>query len=175
MVDIAAPLTPHRVEVLRWVEAGCPDSGMPGEGAKHTARALQGRRLVTVSRRDGRWSAALTERGRYYLDNGRYPELTGTASGDPSESPTAQTASGGKGRQPTVQPAVIHEATVLIERRGQVVHGRARRRPSRFVTYILVTPPDGPPLDRPPGQVRAGGRSEKRPAATQAPHFGRLN
>src|SRR5947208_16761049 len=107
MVDIAAPLKPHQVEVLRWVEAGCLDAGMPGDGAKHTARALQGRRLVTVSRRDGRWSAELTDRGRYYLDNGRYPELTGTTSRDLSESSSMPTASGGKGRQLTAQPAVI--------------------------------------------------------------------
>ncbi|WP_203837459.1 hypothetical protein [Winogradskya humida] len=116
MVDIAAPLKPYQVEVLRWVEAGCHDAGMPGDGAKQTARALQGRRLVTVSRRNGRWSAALTERGRYYLDNGRYPELTGTTSRDLSESSSTPVASGGKGQQPTAQPAVIQEATALIER-----------------------------------------------------------
>ncbi len=116
MVDIAAPLKPYQVEVLRWVEAGCHDAGMPGDGAKQTARALQGRRLVTVSRRNGRWSAALTERGRYYLDNGRYPELTGTTSRDLAESSSTPVASGGKGQQPTAQPAVIQEATALIER-----------------------------------------------------------
>lgn len=116
MVDIAAPLKPHQVEVLRWVEAGCPDPGMPGDGAKHTARASQGRRLVTASRRDGRWSATLTERGRYYLDNGRYPAVTSTATSDLLESSPTQATSGGKSRQPTAQPSVIQEATVLIER-----------------------------------------------------------
>lgn len=34
--------------MLRWVEAGCPDADMPGEGAKHTARALQGRRDLAI-------------------------------------------------------------------------------------------------------------------------------
>ncbi|MBX7269553.1 hypothetical protein KIF24_28455 [Micromonospora sp. Llam7] len=119
MVDIAAPLKSHQVEVLRWVEAGCPDADMPGDGAKHTARALQGRRLVTVSRRDGRWSAALTERGRYYLDNGRYPVVTGTAIATARtlpENSSTQPASGGGGRQPTTRPSVIQEATALIER-----------------------------------------------------------
>ena len=119
MVDIAAPLKPHQLEVLRWVEAGCPDADMPGDGAKHTARALQGRRLVTVARRDGRWSATLTERGRYYLDNGQYPAITGTTiapAGDlPGDSPTPAALSG-KGRQPAGQPSVIKEATALIKR-----------------------------------------------------------
>ncbi|MFY1597045.1 hypothetical protein [Micromonospora sp. WMMD737] len=135
MVDIATPLKPHQVEVLRWVEAGCPDPGMPGDGAKHTVRALQGRRLVTVSRRDGRWSATLTERGRYYLDNGRYQAVTSTATSDLLESSPTQATSGGKVRQPTAQPSVIQEATVLIERlpdqrrhRGRVGSGHRHPR-----------------------------------------------
>ncbi|MEU4626897.1 hypothetical protein AB0G04_43855 [Actinoplanes sp. NPDC023801] len=119
MVDIAAPLKPYQVEVLRWVEAGCPDADMPGDGAKQTARALQGRRLVAVSRRGGRWSATLTERGRYYLDNGRYPDVPGTATtpsaGLPGASPL-QTASTGKSRQPAATPAVVREAAALIEK-----------------------------------------------------------
>lgn len=119
MVDIAAPLKPHQLEMLRWVEAGCPDADMPGDGAKHTARALQGRRLVTESRRDGRWSATLTERGRFYLDNGRYPAVTGTAvatAGGPASKPSTQAAHGGKIRPQAAQPPVIQEATALIER-----------------------------------------------------------
>jgi hypothetical protein len=112
VVDIAAPLKPHQLEVLRWVEAGCPDVDMPGDGAKHTARALQGRRLVTVSRRDGRWSATLTERGRYYLDNGRYPVVTGTAIatvGDLPGDSSTRAAYDRRGRQPVAQPSVIQK------------------------------------------------------------------
>jgi hypothetical protein len=117
MVDIAAPLKPHQLEVLRWVKAGCPDTEMPGDGAKNTARALQGRRLVTVSRRDGRWPATLTDRGRYYLDNGRYPAVTGTATaGDLPCNSSTQAVRGGRVRQPAVQPSVIQEAIALIER-----------------------------------------------------------
>ncbi|GAA2845591.1 hypothetical protein Acy02nite_47100 [Actinoplanes cyaneus] len=116
MVDITAPLKSHQVEVLRWVGAGCPEAEMPGEGAKLTARALQGRRLVMVSRRSGRWSAALTERGRYYLGNGRYPEPTDAASSAPWEGPATPAAPEGRGRRPTAQSALIQEATVLIER-----------------------------------------------------------
>jgi len=115
MVDIAAPLKPHQLEVLRWVGAGSLDADMPGDGAKQTARALQGRRLVTVSRRGGRWSATLTERGRYYLDNGRHPAVAGTATtttGEIPENSSTQAVAGGKGSQ----PSVIQEATALIER-----------------------------------------------------------
>ena len=79
MVDLAAPLKAHQLEVLRWVDAGCPNADTSDDGKKHTARALQARRLVTVSRRGGRWSATLTERGRFYLDNGRYPPVAAEA------------------------------------------------------------------------------------------------
>ena len=41
---------------------------------KTTAVALQGRRLVTVSRKGGTWRAAISETGHYYLDHGTYPD-----------------------------------------------------------------------------------------------------
>ena len=59
--------------ILRWIADGCPDRPWPDETHKHSARALQNRGLVKVLRVDGRWSARLTEAGRYYLEHGRYP------------------------------------------------------------------------------------------------------
>ena len=41
---------------------------------KTTAIALQGRRLVTVSRKGGVWRAATTEAGDHYLRHGTYPD-----------------------------------------------------------------------------------------------------
>ena len=61
--------------VLSWVADGCPD-GVFGEGDhghKISARALSNRGLITVRRRDGRWSAKLTDTGRFYLENQRFP------------------------------------------------------------------------------------------------------
>jgi hypothetical protein len=40
---------------------------------KTTAVALQGRRLVIVSRKGGVWTAATTEAGDHYLRHGTYP------------------------------------------------------------------------------------------------------
>lgn len=120
MVDLAAPLRAHQLDVLRWVDAGCPNADTSDDGKKHTARALQARRLVTVSRRGGRWSATLTERGRYYLDNGRYPPAAAEAAvvtaHDPPATSSTQEGRGGSVNQSLVQPPVIHEATALIER-----------------------------------------------------------
>ena len=46
---------------------------MTGYSYKTTAKALQGRRLVTAGIKAGAWRAGITEAGRYYLDNGCYP------------------------------------------------------------------------------------------------------
>lgn len=59
--------------ILQWIADGCPDRPWPDETHKHSARALQNRGLAAVSRVDGRWTARLTEAGRYYLEHGRYP------------------------------------------------------------------------------------------------------
>lgn len=43
---------------------------------KTTAVALQGRRLVIVSRKGGVWTATTTEAGDHYLRHGTYPADT---------------------------------------------------------------------------------------------------
>lgn len=73
-MDVRAALNARQVEVLTWIAGGCPDGVMTGSTYKTTAVALQGRRLVTVSKRRGIWSASVTDAGRYYLENGRYPD-----------------------------------------------------------------------------------------------------
>lgn len=46
---------------------------MTGHAYKITARALQSRRLVTISIRGGAWSATVTDTGTYYLLHGGFP------------------------------------------------------------------------------------------------------
>ncbi|WP_027944758.1 hypothetical protein [Amycolatopsis taiwanensis] len=67
------PLNARQLDVLRWIANGCPDGVMSGDAHKLTARALQSRRLITVTKRKGFWSAAVTSTGRYYLEHGRFP------------------------------------------------------------------------------------------------------
>lgn len=66
------PLNARQIEVLRWIADGSPPEVMTGNGHKNTARALESRRLATVSRRNGTWTAAVTDEGQHYLDHGRY-------------------------------------------------------------------------------------------------------
>lgn len=61
-------------DILRWIAEGCPDRDWPDESHKHSARALATRGLVHVSRASGRWTAVLTDDGKYFHENGEYPE-----------------------------------------------------------------------------------------------------
>lgn len=69
-----APLNERQVEVLRWISDGCPDGRWTDFSFKTTANALASRRLVTVSKRGGGWSAAVLPAGEHYLAHERYPE-----------------------------------------------------------------------------------------------------
>lgn len=83
MVNRAAPVNARQLEVLQWIADGCPDGVMKDYTYKTTAVALQGRRLVTVTRKRGGWRAQLTAAGSYYLEHSRYPEDL-PASGSPA-------------------------------------------------------------------------------------------
>ncbi|MEB3023569.1 hypothetical protein [[Mycobacterium] crassicus] len=69
-----APLNARQLEVLRWIHDGCPDGRWIDFTFKTTANALASRRLVTVSKRGGQWSAAILPAGEHYLTNDTYPQ-----------------------------------------------------------------------------------------------------
>ncbi|WP_018599375.1 hypothetical protein [Mycobacterium sp. 155] len=68
-----APLNARQVDVLRWIYDDCPDGRWTDFTFKTTANALASRRLVTVSKRGGQWSAAILPAGEHYLTNDTYP------------------------------------------------------------------------------------------------------
>lgn len=68
------PLKEHQLLLLRRIGDGDDLSGPDGVDQRHSARALQSRRLVDVSRRGGVWRAQITDAGRFYLDNGVHPD-----------------------------------------------------------------------------------------------------
>jgi hypothetical protein len=63
----------RQLSVLQWVGAGCPAGVWNTSSYKTTCQALHNRGLVTVSRKAGQWSVALTSVGRHYLAHGTYP------------------------------------------------------------------------------------------------------
>ncbi len=68
----SSPLNDRQVEVLRWIEQGCPRQEWPNRARKTTALALQRRGLAKVSVRGSTWSVEITDDGRYYLACKRY-------------------------------------------------------------------------------------------------------
>lgn len=72
------PLNARQLEVLAWIGDGCPEGMWADQWHKAVATALVNRRLsVGVgSRTGGRWTASLTDDGRYYLEHGRYPRAS---------------------------------------------------------------------------------------------------
>ena len=63
----------RQLEVLKWIVAGCPEGVMKDTTYKTTAIALQNRRLATVIKKRGVWTAEATEAGRHFAEQGRYP------------------------------------------------------------------------------------------------------
>jgi hypothetical protein len=93
------PLNARQREVLKWIGDGCPDGVMKDFTYKTTAVALQGRRLVAVSRKGGTWAAVTTEAGDHYLRHSNYPPSM-RASRQPAtvSAPGAGAASGAPAR-----------------------------------------------------------------------------
>jgi hypothetical protein len=106
MVDVRTPLTEWQLAVLKWVESGCPDDVSYLNASKRTARALEDRRLVKVSRKDGLWQAGLTTAGRYYLDHGEHPPAS---SGAPRPLPLPPLPSRRKRAAPGATPSAPRE------------------------------------------------------------------
>lgn len=71
-MDRSDPLNPRQMDVLNRIAAG--DDASLDPGAKRSARALQDRGLLTISRCDGVWRAEVTDAGRFYLDHGHHPD-----------------------------------------------------------------------------------------------------
>lgn len=71
-MSLDTPLNRRQLDVLRWINEGCPDGRWTGASYKATAAALQNRRLVTVTKKGG-WKATIEPAGVYYLKHGDYP------------------------------------------------------------------------------------------------------
>lgn len=72
-MPLDTPLNERQLEVLRWINDGCPDGRWTDYSFKKSAGALAWRRLATVSKRGGVWGAAILPAGVHYLDHGGYP------------------------------------------------------------------------------------------------------
>lgn len=143
MVDRHSLLKPSQVAVLRWIADGCPDGVMQGHSYKTTALALQDRRLVTVSRKGGTWSATLTEGGSYYLEHGAYADAPGNAPRAVHRRPRVPN---GSQRSPTTPATAQPTGTAAPSERAVVA-------PVDGVSGTTLTPPVAGPSSNPSPSV----------------------
>lgn len=114
----------RQVEVLRWINDGCPDGRWTDFTFKTTATALASRRLVTLSKRGGVWSAALLPAREHYLANDRYPAgHWKNRRGQPADSD-----------EPVRSPASAQRPVISPE------PGAAERRPIKEAQPVGLTP-----------------------------------
>jgi len=129
------PLKEHQLALLQRIAGGDDLSSPDGVDQRHSARALQSRRLVDVSRRGGTWRAQITDAGRFYLDNGMHPDHPDRLLGD-TAAPRQRTRSNvaaRHGERPAGRPrggdtakasgtagspttAIVEQAQQLVER-----------------------------------------------------------
>lgn len=80
-MERTGPLNERQLETLRLIGAGDDLGSDEQMRLRITARALQSRGLVTVSKSTGQWQATITADGRFYLEHGHHPDARKTSSG----------------------------------------------------------------------------------------------
>ena len=66
-------LTQAQLDLLDWIDEGCPEGVMEGESHRISAAALRRRGLVQVSGRGRSWEAQITAAGREHLEAVKEP------------------------------------------------------------------------------------------------------
>jgi excisionase family DNA binding protein len=129
-------LTPHQVELLRWLGDGCPERDWPDHTHKNTIRALQSRGLAKITRKHKVWAAAITERGRYYLDHGRYPPTIAShaTATDPPSAPLTR----GQRRADHPVPDTTARAMQRLSRPKSPVKHTTRTIQETYMRYKVV-------------------------------------
>jgi hypothetical protein len=145
------PLNERQLLALRRIGDG-DDLGDPESMAlRHSGRALQGRGLVTISRRGGGWQAAITEDGRFYLEHGQHPDHPDRRRSEPvrpsvkspvgAADPRRSERSVREDAQDLIDRIVREGGTLTIEEPDDESRARYRRVVHAAKQYALV--PDG--------------------------------
>ena len=119
------PLSERQRDLLGRIAGGDDLSGPDGVSQRISARGLQSRRLVDVSRKGGVWRAQITDAGTYYLHHGHHPDHPDRVA--VTQPPRTRSHPAGTNPQPaaaarTADPgndgavATVAQATELIER-----------------------------------------------------------
>jgi len=135
------PVNDAQREVLDWLAAGGSQDPLRPE-MKLSAAALAARGLVKVRRPGGKWTAELTETGRYYVEHGRYPGEAEKAERPPAPRPRRAGSPARPGTpEPSPAPAETREPVVVPqEPQEQVPLRQVVRRPHPAVKELRDRP-----------------------------------
>lgn len=134
------PLSARQLEVLRWLEDGCPDRDWPDETHKHSARALQSRGLASVGRKNKVWTASITESGRFYLEHGCYPPRVSDGTDRTPSSPRAlEPGQRRADHSPTDATARAMQRVARRSRPTRVTHTRREIKETYMRYKVVVT------------------------------------
>ncbi|THV41179.1 hypothetical protein [Glycomyces buryatensis] len=78
-MERTGPLNDRQLEALQLVGSGDDLSSTEREPLRITARALESRGLVSISKSTGQWRATITADGRFYLEHGYHPDARRTS------------------------------------------------------------------------------------------------
>jgi hypothetical protein len=128
------PLTDPQLALLRRIAAGDDLSGPDGVRHRVSARGLQSRRLVEVSRKGGVWRATVTDAGTFYLQHGQHPDHPDRLrAAIPLEPQTTRAGPNGEGRRsapstsdPSAETANVSASTSFVEQAKALID-RLRR------------------------------------------------
>lgn len=137
-------LNDAQIRVLQWVLDGADLNNPPSSTFKTSAVALQNRGLVELDKRRGRWSIAITDAGKFYLERGRHPE---TESPKPTPATATLVESAPKNiaaKQPTSDPSLENSAEPvapakpgpIVKSEGILIPDQVRR-PHKAVREIV--------------------------------------
>lgn len=95
-----------QLAVLQWIVDGPDLDNPPSPNFKTSAIALRSRGLIDLDRRRGRWNATVSDKGRFYLENGHHPDAS-----PKKQKPTPIERPERPAAQATVLEHVVDEAT----------------------------------------------------------------
>jgi hypothetical protein len=131
-LERTGPLNELQLKILGLVGSGDDLSGVEAVGFRNTARALQSRGLVAVSKAGGRWRATVTDAGRYYLEHGNHPD-TAADDAEPALQPPRQ-----RGRPESVESSDTGKAAARRPRYSRpAAPGERRDDASALVTRLV--------------------------------------
>ncbi|MFF3271696.1 PE-PGRS family protein [Streptomyces chrestomyceticus] len=127
-----SPINDRQLALLSSIGEGTEPVTSDSPELAATARALKGRGLITMPRKDGKWQAQITDTGRFYLEHGHHPDRPERA---PQKQRLAASEPEAEGTPPPQRKATPPEVKKLVP---QHVSKPPRQTPTEIGTALIA-------------------------------------